>query len=114
MPLIDCNPLDYDDPATAGCLNISVFAQLLVGIFEYLLLFSTFIAVLFIVWGGFQMVKGWFEEDPQGSYKDGMTTVRRAIFGFVLILGAFLIVETLLAIFGVQGGVNRFLKDAFG
>lgn len=108
MPLLPCNPLKGVDCTFAH------LGGLLVGVFEILLALSTFVALLFIVWGGFQMVYGWFDEDPEGTFKNGKNTVRRAIFGLVLVIGAFLIVETVLAIFGVTGGVNRFLKEAFG
>lgn len=107
--LIGCNPLVGKE------CTIQHLAGLFVGIFEFLLALAVVLALAVIVWGGFQMVKGWFEEEPEGAYKEGKQTIRRGIWGFVLVLGAFLIVETLLFIFaGPDRGINYFFQQAFG
>lgn len=115
MALIPCNPLKVPAAEAYKACTIGHLGGLLVGIFEFLLGLSVVIALMMIVWGGFQMVKGWFEEDPAGAYKDGKNTVRRAVFGLVLVLGAYLIVETLLFLFtGKSNAINFFFNQAFG
>lgn len=107
MALVPCGPFK-GVACTFGHLG-----ELLVGIFNWLLGLAALVAFLFIIWGGLQMLLGWFYEQPEGAWKDGVMTIRRAIFGFVLVAGAFFIVNTLLTgILGV-GGLNEFFQGLF-
>lgn len=105
MAIVPCRGLDC---------KFSDLGVLLVGIFDWLLGLAGLVAMLFLIWGGIQMLKGWIEEEPEGAFKEGMLTVRRAIWGLVLVAGAYLIVNTLLTgILGVEGGLDALFKRAF-
>lgn len=107
MALLPCNPL-AGDPCTFSDLGL-----LLINIFNWLLGLAGLVAFLFIIWGGLQMLLGWFYEEPQNAWTAGKQTIRRAIFGFVLVAAAFFIVNTLLTrILGV-GGLNEFFQGIF-
>lgn len=106
LALVPCNPL-----AGKPC-EFKHLGELLVGIFDWLIGLAALVAVLMIVWGGFRMLEGWFEENPEGAWKDGVLTIRRALWGLVLVAGAFLVVDTLLRVlFKIDGGVNGLLQS---
>lgn len=107
MALLKCNPLKGVEctPAHLG--------GLLVGAFELLLSFAVVVALFFIILSGIRMVSAWFAEAPESEYKDAKSSFRQAVFGLILVAGAFLIVETVLALLGVPGGINALFRDAF-
>lgn len=109
--IVPCNPLAADRPATA--CEFEDLGVMIVNIFNRLLELASLVAFLFIIWGGLQMVLGWFYEQPEGAWKDGVMTIRRAIFGFILVAAAFFMVNTVLTrILGVKD-VNTYFNRLF-
>ena len=107
MALVPCNPLKGD------LCEFKHLGLLLVRIFDWLLGLAALVAMLFIVWGGIQMLKGWLEEEPEGAFKAGLQTVRRAIWGLILVAAAFLIVNTLLLDVLKTEGLNELFLVPF-
>jgi len=84
----------------------------IIKIFNWLLTLAGLIAFLFLVWGAIQMVYGWLAEEPEHTFHEGMLTVRRAIWGLVLIGGAYLVINTLLFVLtGTQTDLNTFFQQ---
>lgn len=84
---------------------------LVVNIFEFLLGLAALVAVIIIIWSGIRMLLYSFSEQPEAELEGAKNTLRRAVFGLVLILGAFLIVQTLLIFLGSDIEITN-LKDA--
>lgn len=102
--LVPCRGLDCE---------FSHLGQLLINIYNFSLGLAGIVAILFVVYGGFLMVYGWTTEQPESTYKEGQLTVRRAIWGLVLIIAAYLVVNTLVrVIFGAED-INTYFNKIF-
>ncbi|MEX0649883.1 MAG: hypothetical protein WD200_02700 [Candidatus Andersenbacteria bacterium] len=89
--------------------------DLLVNIYNYLLALAALVAMLMLVWGGIQMLIFYFDESPVTALEGAKNTIRRAIFGLVIILMAYLIVNTILGALGLSDATitNIFSKGQF-
>ncbi len=97
----------------SGC-TLKDFFQLLVNIYNFLLGMAAIVAILILVWGGIQMFIYHYQESPEEKLSSAKLTITRAIFGLVIIAAAYLIVNTLLLLLGVQNPQNYFGGAFFG
>lgn len=88
-------------------------ATLIINIYNYLLGLAGLVAILFVIYGGFLMVYGWLAEQPQSVYQEGVLTVRRALWGLILIAAAYLVVNTLLTVVLGADNLNTFFANLF-
>ena len=93
--------------------EIKDLLQLLVSVYNMLLGLAALVAMLMIIYGGVRMFIFHYFEDAPGELKNAKFTVTRAITGLVIVLAAYLIVNTLIALLG-GGDINRFLRPFFG
>lgn len=86
-----CDPL----PGQANSCGFQHLMQLAINIYNYLLYFASFIALLMLIWAGVRML--WFSyfEHSEQELGEAKLTFTRAIAGLVIIIAAFLIVNTL-------------------
>jgi hypothetical protein len=101
--IIPCKGLD----CTFGC-----FVQLLVNIFNFLLGMAALVLILILIFGGVQyltysLLEVSASELAATPLENAKFTIRRAIFGFIVVASAWLIVNTLLGLFGVNGGIEQ-------
>ena len=82
--------------------DVSTIIVLIVNIYNYLLWLASFVALLFVIWGGVRMFLIGFSEQPEEYLTAAKNTVRRALAGLVIILTAFLVVNTLLYFLNFQ------------
>ncbi|MEX2054772.1 MAG: hypothetical protein WD972_01195 [Candidatus Andersenbacteria bacterium] len=92
--------------------EIKDLLQLLVGVYNMLLGLGALVAMLMIIYGGVRMFIFHYFEDAPGELKNAKFTVTRAITGLIIVLAAYLIVNTLIALLG-GGDINRFLRPFF-
>lgn len=102
--LVPCSGLDC---------TVSDFFQLFVGIYNFLLGLGAVIAVLMIVVAGVRMLIYYWSEQPEHELDVAKNTLRRAIFGLVIVVTAYLVVNTLLAVLGA-GEINTFFQALGG
>lgn len=102
-------PCQMSAPTAVGQLP-QCRAEHLIGIavriYNFLLGMMAFVAVLILVWCGIRLFIYQYEEDPDGELKSIKLTIRRALFGIVIIMCAYLLVFTLLRLLGVQSGTT--------
>lgn len=91
--IVPCNGLDCE---------LSDFFELLVNIYNFLLGMAGMVALIFLIWGGIQMFLYHYFEHPQEILSGAKLTVTRAIFGLIVIATAYLVVNTVLVLLGVQ------------
>lgn len=93
-----CDPVPGDEfaPGHQGEPNCSVnhLFELLVNIYNFLLGLAAVIAVLMIVFAGFRILIYYWSEQPESDLEAAKNTIRRAIFGLIIILTAYLVVTT--------------------
>ncbi len=94
----DCNPL----LGNVNSCTINDLFQLLVNIYNFLLGMLAFVAVLFIVFYGVKMIIHYISETPEQDLKDAKLGLTRAIYGIVLVAIAWLIINTVLVVLGVN------------
>lgn len=92
----------------AGCTLLNLF-ELLVRIYDLLMGMAALVAMLFLVYGGAQMLYWSFMENSATELENAKYTVRRALGGFGIIILAYLIVNTVIVMMGGEG-----LNDIFG
>lgn len=100
MPPIfpDCDPLpgpkSLNGSSAEDCV-LGDLIQLAINIYNLLLYFASFVALLMIVWAGVRML--WFSyfENSEAELANAKLTLTRAIVGLVIIIAAYLIVNTL-------------------
>lgn len=100
-------------PCTGLDCTVEKLLELLVNIYNALLGFAALVAMGFIIWGGVQMLLYSFSEQPTSQLESAKLTLRRAIFGFMLVIGAYLIVQTVLFVLGFKfglGNLEQFLR----
>jgi len=83
--------------------------QLLVAVYNFLLGLAALVTMLMIIYGGIRMFIFHYFEDAPGELKNAKFTVTRGITGLIIVLAAYLIVNTLIALLG-GGGINTILK----
>lgn len=95
-----CNPVGSGaDPNTCGVVHIFL---LLVNIFNFLLAFAGIVLLLIVVIAGTRMILFHFAEQPETELVVAKQTLTRGIFGFVIVAGAMLIVDSMLFILGLN------------
>jgi len=87
-PLVPCSGLDC---------NLGHFFVLFARIYNFLLGLAAVTAVLMIVLSGIRMLTYFWSETPDQDLVNAKNSLRRAVTGFVIIVAAYLIVNTLLA-----------------
>ncbi len=105
--LPDCDPI----PGRTASCGFEHLIKLAINIYDWLLYFAAFVALLMIVWSGVRML--WFSyfENSEAELGDAKKTFTRAITGLVIIVAAYLIVNTLvLFLTGNTKGLNDFLN----
>lgn len=100
-------------PTTDHACTFQDLATLLINIYNWLLGLAGLVAILFVVYGGFLMVYGWVAEQPQSVYQEGVLTVRRALWGLVLVAAAYLVVNTILTVLFGAEDLNTFFSKLF-
>lgn len=83
--------------------------ELLVGIYNFLLGMAGIVAFALLIWGGVQMLLYSVDEE---MLKKGKSTVIQALIGLAVILLAYVVVNTLLSVLGVDGGAGGFFSGA--
>ena len=100
-------PCQLSNPTQANplpkCTVMHLFG-LAVRIYNFLLGLMAFIAVLILVISGIRLFLYQYDEKPEAELEAIKLTIRRALFGIVLIICGYLIVYTLLLILGVRDG----------
>lgn len=84
--IVPCNGLE--------CRFCHLF-QLVKNIIDWLVRISFTLAIIFIVWGGFKII---FAGANPGLVSSGRQTIIRAVVGLVILLCAWLIVDTVLKV----------------
>lgn len=82
---------------------------LLVSIYNFLLGTAGIVAFGLLIWGGVQMILSSVDEE---KLKNGKTTVTQALIGLVIILLAYVIVNTVLLVLGISGGATEYFSGA--
>ncbi|MBI1833663.1 MAG: hypothetical protein HYR90_02450 [Candidatus Andersenbacteria bacterium] len=96
-----CDPV----PGKGNSCGVNDLFQLLVNIYDYLLGLAAIVAVLMIVWAGFRILIFYWSEQPESDLEAAKNTIRRAIFGLIIILTAYLVVATVVfSLFGLDPG----------
>lgn len=98
-------------PCSGLNCNVSHFFQLLVNIYDFLLGLAALVAILLIIWSGIKMLTYQFSENPESDLTEAKHTLTRALTGLALIVGAFLVVRTLLLVLGVTSGFFSGITD---
>jgi Na+/melibiose symporter-like transporter len=80
--------------------------SLAVGIINFLIKLATPLAVLFIAWGGIQILTA----SGPGSVTKGWDAIKNALIGIALVFGAWLIVNTFIT-FLISGNFNLPWKE---
>lgn len=76
--------------------------ELLVNVYNFLLGMAAIIAMLFLVYIAIQFLTHQFDDNPESVLTAAKSHLRHLIWGFLLIACAYLIVNTLLAIVGID------------
>lgn len=100
-------PVDAAGLIPCEGLNCTVddFFVLFARIFNYLIGLSAIVLVLMIIWSGIQMLIFYVSETPEQNLTSAKYSLTRAIWGFIIIVIAYLIVSTLIfSILGVNPG----------
>lgn len=82
--------------------EVKHFFELIVNIYNVLLGFLAIVAIMVLIWSGVRMLLHQIAEQPEAELTAAKTTFTRAIWGLVIILCAFLIVNTLLIVLQVD------------
>lgn len=100
-------------PCGGADCTVNDFFALLVNIYNWLLGFAAIVAVLMIIFSGVRMLIYYWAEQPEQELTSAKNTLRRAIFGLVVIITAYLVVATLVfTILGLNAGpVSDFLQQ---
>lgn len=96
-----CNPVPHSPRQENDC-SAKDLILLLQNIYNFLLGMSAIIAIIFIIFGGARMFIWSALENPQEELAAAKRTVLRAITGLVIILAAYIIVNTLIV--ALSGG----------
>ncbi len=94
------------DPCT-----VEKFFTLLTNVYNFLLELGGVVALLFIIWGGVQMILG-FLDGGEHMVQAGKDTVKHGVIGLLLLACGYLIVNTIIMVLG-GGGINQLLAPIF-
>lgn len=114
--IVPCSGVPTEDEngdVVAACTPDNFF-DLLVNIFNIILGFLGFGAMLMIVWSGLRMIMANIGGSSQQELQEAKSTLTNAVIGFTIVAASFIIVNTLLAILGVNAGVfggNKALEN---
>ncbi|MEX1997259.1 MAG: hypothetical protein WEA04_01080 [Candidatus Andersenbacteria bacterium] len=100
-----CNPI----PGQSDSCGVKHLVELAINVYNFLLGMAAAVALLFIIIGGVRMLIYSFTEAPETELQSAKYTVTRAVVGLVIVIAAFLIVETLIQFLGgegIQGIIN--------
>jgi len=103
--IVKCGP----QPGQTLCELKDLF-ELLIGIYNFLLGMAGIVALGFLIYGGIQMLL--FSVDEE-KLKSGKSTVTQALIGLVVILLAYIVVNTLLLALGVTDTAGFFSGTKF-
>jgi hypothetical protein len=104
----NCNPV----PGNANSCGVKDLFQLLINVYNFFLGLGGLVALLFIIWGGIQMILG-FVDGGEHSVESGKATVKNGIIGLVILACGYLIVNTVIMLLG-GGGIDALLKPFTG
>lgn len=109
-----CDPVPGNQPNQVGedCAPKHLF-ELAINVYNLLLYFAGMVAIILIILGGIRMFTYSFMEKPEAELESAKLMVTRAVTGLVIVLAAFLIVNTLVFFLSGQG-LNVFLNKRFG
>jgi hypothetical protein len=96
-----CDPVPGRS-APADTCGVEHLIQLLVNIYNFLLGLAGLMTLLFIVFGGARMLFFSYWEDSAAELQAAQQTVTRAVFGFMIIAMAYLLVNTALLMLGLD------------
>jgi len=105
--LPDCEPIPGGDN-TCGVIHI---IKLLVNIFNTLMYLAAFFAIAFMIFAGLRMLYWSFMENSQTELEGAKSTLTRAVAGLVIVILAYVIVNTVIVLIG-GGGINEILDKA--
>lgn len=107
------NPIVPCGPHIGVECTVQHLGQLLVSIYNFLLFLAGFIAMLFIVFAAIRMLIFYIGESPENELSAAKVTFRRAVFGLLIVLAAYLLVNTLILFLG-GGSIADITKPIFG
>ena len=82
--------------------TVADFFQLLINVYNFFLGLGGLVALLFIIWGGIQMILG-FLDGGEHTVEAGKQTVKNGIIGLVILACGYLIVNTIIILLGGKG-----------
>ena len=87
--------------------------SLLINIFNFLLTLAAIVLLLFAITAGMRMIIFHFSEQPESELANAKLTLTHAIFGFAIVAGAMIIINTVLIILGLNRAtaIGRLLFD---
>jgi hypothetical protein len=94
----ECNPV----PGQPNSCGITHIFGLLVNIFDLLLALVGVVFMLVIIWAGFRFFLYQFSEKPEASLEAAKLTLKRGIFGFMIVATTFLVIRVVLVALGVN------------
>ena len=97
-------------PGQKAC-EVQDFFKLLTNIYNFFLGLGGLVALLFIIWGGVQMILG-FLDGGEHMVQAGKDTVKHGVIGLILLACGYLIVNTIIILLG-GGGINELLAPIF-
>lgn len=92
-------------PCKGSACTTEDFYTLIANIVRFGLDFAVMIAVVAILWGGFLILIS--AGDP-GRQSQGKDAIKAAVVGLIIVLSAWLIVNTLISVFTTCSGWNAF------
>ncbi|MAF81150.1 hypothetical protein CL628_04020 [bacterium] len=104
--LPDCDPL----PSATNACSVGDLLGLIVNVYNFLIGAAALVAVLFLIWGGARMLYWGFLEDSASELAAAKLTARRSLGGFIIVLLAYLLVNTTIGLLG-GGGINGILNQ---
>lgn len=93
--------------------EVSDLFVLFSNIFNFLIGLSAVVAILMMVLSGFRMLVAYWGETPESDVKNAVLSLRRAVWGLILILTAYLVVNTVLGVLGA-GSIEQYFKSFSG
>lgn len=86
--------------AAKECTSIGQLVDVVIRIINYLLSLASIVAMIYVVWAGYQMVTAGGNEEKIATAKASFSD---AIIGFFLILVSFVLLNAILSILGING-----------
>lgn len=105
----DCIKTDGSGKLTGTC-KVSDFLTMLANIYNWLLGIAGLVAMVFLIWGGLRMMYWSFMENAPAELEAAKFTITRAITGIVIVLVAFLLVNTVLSLLGSTKTIGQWLQ----